>query len=57
MDQHQFNQALLAFLAASPTAFHAVAQMARRLTDAGFTRLEEAEAWQLVPGGRYRLSQ
>ena len=57
MDQHQFNQALIEFLAASPTPFHAVAQMAARLADAGFERLDEAEAWQLVPGGRYWLSR
>ena len=57
MDQHQFNQALIEFLASSPTPFHAVAQMAARLSDAGFERLDEAEAWQLVPGGRYWLSR
>ena len=50
MDQDQFNQALIEFLAASPTPFHAVAQMASRLADTGFERLDESEAWQLVPG-------
>ena len=57
MDQHQFNQALIEFLAASPTPFHAVAQMAARLADTGFARLDESEAWPLVPGGRYWLSR
>ena len=57
MDQHQFNQALTEFLASSPTPFHAVAQMAARLADTGFERLDESEAWQLVPGGRYWLSR
>ena len=57
MDQHQFNQALTEFLAASPTPFHAVAQMAAQLADTGFERLDESEAWQLVPGGRYWLSR
>ena len=51
MDQDQFNQALIEFLASSPTPFHAVAQMAARLSDAGFERLDESEAWQLAPGG------
>ncbi len=57
MNQHQFNQALTEFLASSPTPFHAVAQMATRLSSAGFERLDESEAWQLVPGGRYWLSR
>lgn len=53
MDQERFNQELIDFLAASPTPFHAVEQMAMRLSQAGFTQLHEADAWQLVPGGRY----
>ena len=53
MDQERFNQELIDFLAASPTPFHAVEQMAVRLSQAGFTQLHEADAWQLVPGGRY----
>ncbi len=57
MDQYQFNQALTEFLAASPTPFHAVAQMAARLADAGFERLVESEAWRLAPEGRYWLSR
>ncbi len=57
MDQHQFNQALTEFLASSPTPFHAVAQMATRLSSAGFERLDESEAWQLAPGGRYWITR
>ena len=57
MDQHRFNQALTEFLASSPTPFHAVAQMAARLSDTGFERLDESEAWQLVPGGRYWITR
>ncbi len=53
MDQERFNQELIDFLAASPTPFHAVEQMAMCLSRAGFTQLHEADAWQLVPGGRY----
>lgn len=40
-------------VAASPSSFHAAAEVARRLEDAGFTSLVEAEGWSLVPGGRY----
>ena len=53
MEQEAFNRELLDFLAASPTPFHAVGEMARRLTDAGFERRPEAEPWELRPGERY----
>jgi len=46
-------QSLLAFLNASPTPFHAVAESARRLREAGFVELSETEAWSLRPSGRY----
>src|SRR5262245_37072342 len=36
---------LCAFLDASPTPFHACAEVARRLERAGFARLSEAEPW------------
>jgi aspartyl aminopeptidase len=41
---------LRAFVDASPSPFHAVAEMARRLSEAGFTQLEERERWTLTPG-------
>ncbi|MBC6495780.1 M18 family aminopeptidase [Microbacterium sp. 4-7] len=41
------------FVAASPSSYHAAAEVARRLEDAGFTRLEEDQAWDVAPGGRY----
>ena len=44
---------LFAFLAASPTPFHAVEQMGVRLSDAGFQFLDEAEDWNIEQGGRY----
>lgn len=42
-----------AFVAASPSSFHACAEAARRLEDAGFTRLEEDADWPEVHGDRY----
>ncbi|PRB64010.1 M18 family aminopeptidase [Microbacterium sp. MYb45] len=41
------------FVAASPSSYHAAAEVARRLEDAGFTPLREEEAWPVQAGGRY----
>ncbi|WP_312171264.1 M18 family aminopeptidase [Microbacterium sp.] len=41
------------FVAASPSSYHAAAEVARRLEDAGFERLAEEDAWDVTPGGRY----
>jgi aspartyl aminopeptidase len=42
-----------AFVAASPSSYHAAAEVARRAEAAGFTRLAEDAAWDMTPGGRY----
>ena len=44
---------LIDFIDASPSPWHAVASAEARLLAHGFTRLEEAERWQLAAGGRY----
>lgn len=41
------------FVVSSPSAYHATAEAARRLTDAGFTRLDETQSWTLQPGGYF----
>jgi aspartyl aminopeptidase len=46
---------LMRFVQASPTAFHAAAEAARRLSAAGFTELDLAAAWQPRAGGYYVL--
>lgn len=43
---------LLAFIDASPTPYHAVAETARRLEAAGYQRLDEGAAWSVDPGLR-----
>ncbi|WP_280540095.1 M18 family aminopeptidase [Chromohalobacter sp. 11-W] len=48
---------LLHFLERSPTPWHAVDNMARRLEQAGYRRLEETEAWQLAPGERFYVTR
>jgi len=47
--------ALLDYIAASPTPYHCTAETARQLDLAGFTALDEAARWSLVPGGAYYL--
>ncbi len=43
---------LLRFIAAGPSPSHVVAEMARRLEAAGFSRLEERSEWALSTGDR-----
>lgn len=53
MQKNEFNEKLLAFLAESPTPFHAVNAMANHLQAGGFEELREANPWSLRTGGRY----
>jgi aspartyl aminopeptidase len=46
---------LLAFIDASPSPFHACATAAARLEAAGFTKVEEVDAWPGGHGGRYLI--
>jgi aspartyl aminopeptidase len=43
---------LLSFLDASKTPYHAVRELGRRLTEAGFRQFQEPDAWQVEPGAR-----
>lgn len=45
--------ALLEFIDASPSPWHAVATATTFLEANGFTRLEESARWSLIPGGRH----
>lgn len=53
MDKADFNRGLLAFLQASPTPFHAVANLGEALRAGGFSYLPEDARWQIQAGGRY----
>ena len=44
---------LAAFVAASPSSFHAASEVARRLEEAGFTRLEEHDGWPAPAGSKF----
>ena len=41
---------LRAFVDASPSPFHAVAEIVRRLAEGGFSELSERDRWELAPG-------
>jgi aspartyl aminopeptidase len=45
--------ALASFISASPSSYHAVAEAARLLSAAAFTRLDESAAWPTEPGRRF----
>ena len=44
---------LASFVQASPSSFHAAEEAARRLTQAGFSNLNESDAWPQGPGKRF----
>lgn len=48
---------MLSFIEGSPTAYHAAANLERRLRAAEFVRLEELDGAKPVPGGRYYTTQ
>ena len=51
------TEKLCNYLNASRSVFHAVAGLAEELENAGFVRLLEQAAWELVPGGKYYLTR
>jgi aspartyl aminopeptidase len=55
VSRENFNTELCDFLSKATTPFHAVDEMVRRLTEAGFNALKEDQPWDLVSGGRYFL--
>ena len=48
-------KALCDFLDASHSVYHATAYISRELESAGYSRLSEADSWDLLPGGKYYL--
>ena len=50
-------QALLDFIDASPSPWHAVATAVEQLQSHGYSELHEAERWQLEAGGKYFVTR
>ncbi|MBT8114554.1 MAG: hypothetical protein KJP04_04195, partial [Arenicella sp.] len=48
---------LLAFIAASPTPFHATQNVVNMLVDGGFKLIDESEQWDCNSGGRYVVTR
>lgn len=57
VDHREAIHALLGYLDASPTPWHAVARAEALLQAAGFQRLEETARWQLEAPGRYYVTR
>ena len=51
------TEKLLDFIEKSPTAFQAVDEIQKRLTENGFEVLSEKEYWKLIPGGKYLVTR
>ena len=51
--EQEVTRRLLDFLDASPSCYHAVDNLARRLEAEGYERLREVEPWTLRAGGKY----
>jgi aspartyl aminopeptidase len=57
MTDANFNQGLMQFLNDSPTPYHAVANLAIALREAGFDQIEEAAHWSIEPHGKYFVTR
>jgi len=57
MQKQDFNEGLLGFLDASPTPFHATANISAMLHNAGFTKLKEVDKWDLQEGQKYFVTR
>ncbi len=57
MNKQDFNEGLLGFLDASPTAFHATLNMSMMFENAGFHKLDELQKWDLKEGDKYYVTR
>ncbi|HJC23772.1 MAG TPA: M18 family aminopeptidase [Candidatus Eisenbergiella merdavium] len=57
LNTEKITQELFAYIDASPTAFHAAAEAAKRLEAAGYEKLEKETGAGIVPGGKYYMTR
>ncbi len=51
------NEALFAFIASSPSQFHTIATLSRKLQDAGYKALHEHMPWKIEASGAYFVTR
>lgn len=56
-EDQEINKALLDFIEKSPSVFHGVDQMSKRLLQEGYVKLEEKDSWKLHLGGKYFVTR
>ena len=56
-DNRSSAEKLIAFISSSPTPFHAVDNIARKLVNEGFVQLNEWEDWDTEKGGKYFVTR
>ena len=56
-DTEKITQELFAYIDASPTAFHAAAEAAKRLEAAGYVKLEKETEARTAAGGKYYMTR
>ena len=52
-----YNKGLISFLDESPTAFHVIASIKKKLVVSGYSELAESEKWGLTEGGKYFVTR
>ena len=54
---NKYVQGFIDYVSKSPTAFHAVETICDELRENGFAPLNERDAWEIVPGGKYYVTR
>ncbi|MDE6518494.1 MAG: M18 family aminopeptidase, partial [Acetatifactor sp.] len=55
--EENLNQGLLKFIQDSPSVFHVIDNMKKRLEEAGFAERREQDCWELQYGGAYYVTR
>lgn len=57
IDHKSSARKLISFISSSPSRFHVVANIARKLAHDGFAELKEANDWNIEAGGKYYVTR